>query len=116
MGSSWCDVPLIGRRWWKHLWQRCTRGFDDSDTWSLDYTCGKWLAPRLKRFKEVNIAHPHNMTPEQWDAIIDKMIYAMEKLGQGHWTWDYGADIKKTQARVDEGLALLGKHFQALWW
>ena len=31
----------------KRLYQRLTRGWDDSDTWSLDYTLYQWLLPIL---------------------------------------------------------------------
>ena len=38
--------------------QRRFRGFDDSETWSLDYTFIKWFYPRLKRFQEKLLKNP----------------------------------------------------------
>ena len=36
----------------KYFWQRRTRGWDDSDLYSLDYTIAKFVLPRLKVFAE----------------------------------------------------------------
>ena len=37
------------RRAVRHLYQRLTRGWDDSQTYSLDYSLGQIIAPRLSR-------------------------------------------------------------------
>lgn len=34
--------------------QRATRGFDDSEIWSLDHTICKFMIPRLERFIEID--------------------------------------------------------------
>lgn len=46
-------MNIFTKRFWKFLWQRWTRGFDDSETWSLDSTISYFILPRLKRFKEI---------------------------------------------------------------
>lgn len=45
----WC----LGGRELSFWWQRRTRGFDDSDLWSLDYTMCKFMAPRLRALQGV---------------------------------------------------------------
>ena len=44
---------IVSRRFWRHLYQRIIRGFDDGETWSLDYNIIKFTLPRLKRFREI---------------------------------------------------------------
>lgn len=108
------DFPLLGKRWRTHFIQRWRWGFDDSDTWSLNHTCAKWLAPRLRRFKDVNIGHPCFMTMKEWEGELDKMIYALEKTAEGHWEW--GDDWRDIDAKIEEGFILLGKYWGHLWW
>jgi hypothetical protein len=98
----------------KRWWQRRTRGWDDSDTWSLDYTIAKFALPRLIRFKELNNGYPGDFaTPEAWDEAIDKMIYSLQACIKHN----EGNDIDIADwPRVKEGLELFGKHFMALWW
>jgi len=98
--------------------QRRIRGWDDSDTWNLDGEIAKFTIVRLKRFKEVNNGFPgHDTTKEGWDEIIDKMIFALDKISKwddkdnGDSTWD-----KEDQEKINEGLELFGKYFRDLWW
>lgn len=62
----------------KFFWQRLTRGFDDSETWSLDYTFFKWLLPRLKRFREVVNGYPSEITYDEWMKELDQAIADLE--------------------------------------
>lgn len=110
------------------LFQRITRGWDDSDTWSLDYTIAKFALPRLKRFQELNNGWPDKdfMTFEKWNEAIDKMIWSFEQIcnnfdGLDMWDdtiskEDNYKKIKEFDDKVQEGLNLFGKYFRALWW
>lgn len=95
-------------------WQRRTRGFDDSETWSMDQTLSIHILPRLKRFKQVNNGTPYGLTEEQWNEILDKMIYSFEfasnedKYFYSHKQWEYD--------KFKEGIKLFAKYFSALWW
>lgn len=95
----------------KHWWQRATRGFDDSETWCLSTTTAEFLLPRLRRFKEVNNGHPHSLTEEEWDGILDEMIWSLEALIADEKWEDFELWI-----RVNAGLALIGKWWRDLWW
>lgn len=109
---------FLTKRYWRHWWQRRVRGWDNSDTWSLDWTMAKFILPRLKLFKEVNNGHPSELTEEEWDATIDKMIFAMAAVADGSWNY-HDEDIEETRAhwdKVQEGLELFGKYFRDLWW
>ena len=82
--------------------QRLTRGFDDTEMWSLDCTIAEFIAPRLKVFleKAKQIGdHPGNITSQEWQCILEQMIE------------DSDANWKK----VDKALSLLHKWFFKLW-
>ena len=97
----------------RFLWQRITRGWDDSETWSLDQPLAKLIAPRLRRFSELRGGHPHGMTDEEWDATIMKMVDAFEwYASEDRWGPKEFENIKKHQ----EGIELFAKHYAGLWW
>jgi hypothetical protein len=98
----------------KLLYQRVTRGWDDSVTWSLDIHLAGLILPRLKRFRELNVhGYPNGFTPESWHATLDKMIFAFE------YTIDedrmFGKFDEAEYERAKEGLRLFGEYFHALW-
>lgn len=73
--------PTMIKRKIKYFFQRRFRGFDDSETWALDWTFYEWLYPRLKRFQEVNCCYPHNYKSfEKWDNELKKRIEQLHKL------------------------------------
>lgn len=103
------------------LWQKITRGFSDDETWALDNTIAKFTLPRIKRLRELEIGHPGCYTKEQWDGMVDRMIYAMEaviKDGKGELYSDCREpeDYRKIDRKVQEGLVLFGRNFRGLWW
>lgn len=102
------------RRSFRFLRQRWVRGWDDSETWNLDVSFARLILPRLQRFKEVSIAYPMDLTPEQWDAVLDKMIYSFQHYAN---TWEESFDeTPENLARVQEGLDLFAKWYPQLGW
>jgi hypothetical protein len=63
----------------KFLKQRIIRGWDDSETWSLDFTVAKFMLPRLIRFKELKCGYPCNLTKEEWDKILDEILIMVKE-------------------------------------
>jgi hypothetical protein len=51
-------------------------GFDYADTWSLDISLAKWILPRLRYFKANLHSHPADLSFEEWQGILDDIIYA----------------------------------------
>jgi len=96
--------------------QRAERGWDDRETWSLDYTVAKFMLPRLQRFREVKAGHPAGMTMEEWQEILGKIEFALtctiKDLDDDNGVIVPQEDHEKWQ----EGNELLGKWFNALWW
>ena len=51
------------------------------ELYDLDVTIARFILPRLMLFKEHCERTPSlNMTREEWDGILDKMIYAFERI------------------------------------
>jgi hypothetical protein len=90
--------------------QRLERGFDDSETWNFYITISKFILPRLKVFKETTIAHPPELTSDQWNIILDKMIRTFEIAADS----DFMEEDESEEFR--EGFNLFSEYFFALWW
>lgn len=103
--------------WFRYLWQRITRGWDNRELWNLDTTIAKFALPRLIEFRETGAeyGHPCDLTHEEWLEIIDKIIYAMRSRVE-----DLEPDAlslyQEYAERVQEGFELFGKWFGDLWW
>ncbi len=69
----------FGKRARRFAWQRLTRGWDDSELWSMDHSLAVVILPRLKEFRKKHGGYPGSLeTMEEWDAILDKMIAGFE--------------------------------------
>lgn len=105
-------IPKTDKRQASWTKQRKERGFDDTETWNLDYVAAAFILPRLKRFREVNIGFPGELTFKEFCAIIDEMIAAFEIIVRAdEITW-----TKKTSQQVNRGLKHFAKYFRDLWW
>ena len=102
------------KRGLKHFGQRLSRGWDDSDTWNLERVIAAFIIPRLEKFREVTIAHPIDLTPEQWDEVLGKMIfsfrYTLTRFDEG-WV-----DEPEMHEKYKEGMRLFAEYFDGLWW
>lgn len=102
----------------RHKWYRqCKKfGFDDRDTWSLFTTISVFVLPRLKRFRSVAAGYPSDLTQEEWNGLLDKMIFAMDFLANEDEI-NLKRDVPIEEYRkVQEGCELFGKWFRDLWW
>ena len=76
-------VNFIKPRTWintfKWLFQRLYRGFDDRQTWSLDWSLYVWLLPRLKRFKELNNGY-NDLKYESFEEYQNELQKRIEQL------------------------------------
>ena len=99
--------------------QKITKGYSYYDLLSLDCTIADFILPRLKAYKEQNIGHPSCLSEEGWNVVLDKMIYSFEACSSKEafsYKFDYsGTEYSEHRKRVEEGLKLFGKYFEALW-
>ena len=98
------SISVKDKRYPKWCEQRTERGWDDSDTWDLDKTIAKFTYPRLKRFIEVNHGYPADFTEKKWKDILDKILHAIDISRKDN-----------LDGEAKEGLELLGKYFNDLW-
>lgn len=84
-------------------------GFPDSDVWNLDHSIAKYTLPRLKRLKEIQLGRPGDLSMDEWNSIIDKMIASFSRIVDGY-AYEYEDDKE-----VAEGLDLFRKYYFYLW-
>lgn len=119
------DAHISPGRRNKYQTQRKTRGWDDSETWNLDLTITRFILPRLRRFEEITIGYPSEITPQEWHILLKKMIVAFEELEN---RWDFHTQGESTRNDKDhiqysnkekviqEGLEIFAKYYCYLWW
>lgn len=96
------------------LYQTLTRGWNDSELWSLDYSLSKLILPRLKRFRKVTGSYPTDLNSlDEWREELDKMIYSFSFLASEK-RWD--CYDEKVWNQVQEGLELFSRRYTNLWW
>lgn len=100
----------------KFLYQRLTRGFDDSETWDLDNTFRKWIVPRLKRLKEIQNGYPPQLTEEKWDEIIDKIIEGFDVELNPLDKYINREDYLEAERKHNEAAELFSLYLRNLWW
>lgn len=108
---------IFNKGTYKRLWQRITRGWDDSDTWSLDYTMSKFILPRMKRLKWFIQNHdmggyPSGISYEEWIMILNRIIWSLEF----HLYDNNKSCSQEDWDRHQEGIELLGKWYGNFWW
>lgn len=86
-------------------------GFNYEDCWGLDHAIACFVLPRLVHFKKVKQSYPSGITYEEWDEILDKMIYAFKEIVKENANFMIGENRK----RVEEGIELFAKYFFSLW-
>jgi len=90
--------------------QRLSRGFDDSETWSLRDTIAKFIIPRLERYLEVSENYVNN-TKETEE--ITQFLTAMKLIARNNGIAIYD-DAEEKQ--IKQGLKKFTKIFMGLWW
>ena len=98
----------------KFFYQRLTRGWDDSETWSLSYIVAEFMLPRLERFRDIKAGCPSDMSKEQWDKILTEMTFFLTAIkNEGEGKADYSDEFQK---RYEHARKCFGKYFDNLWW
>jgi hypothetical protein len=144
------DIKLF----FKSKYQLLRYGFEFRDTWSLDYSCAKWLVPRLKHLRDnlhstpikpdgkMTETGPEAYTIEEWQKILDEMIFGFEfvlnkdkyldecypadfdfdfktdEKGYIKWNDNRKPDFTKyneLSKKAEEGRVLFARNFESLW-
>jgi hypothetical protein len=91
--------------------ERALQGFTNEDTWNIDNWFLEIMPRMLQKFKKETNGFPGSMTSEEWDTILERMIYCFSEIKGTFTLVDENSDKLK-----DEGLELFRKHFWKLWW
>jgi hypothetical protein len=93
--------------------QRIKRGFDNSETWSLDSTIARFIVPRIQVFREVTCGVPaHLENASQWDDILAAIQKSFEMtIDDCALVW-----TRKEEREYRKGMRLFSKYFTWLWW
>ena len=114
--------------------QKISVRIDPHDTWSMDHTLAHIVLPMLVQLKATQHGHPADLTEQEWDEILDKMIWAFEQKCRDDWEgdfygyeddaterfglkllWDDHEGSKAHQERMTNGFRLFGKYYENLW-
>ncbi len=93
--------------------QRETLGFDDTETWNLDYAIIGFIQPRLKRFIEIApilwSSDPYHEKALKEIQEIDKIFTRCVEDDEYEFSAKYDKDKKRAWK-------LLAKNINYLWW
>jgi len=104
--------------WAKNLFLRLKYKAGCCDIYSLDYYLARKIIGPLKEFRRnMGKSYPSDLTPEEWEKIVDEMIWAFEYFLDGEGLDDDFCfpQIKKDYKREQKGFELFGKYFHNLW-
>ena len=116
--------------------KKLAKAIDIEELYDLDITIARFILPRLMAYKKHCERTPRlTMSREEWDAILDKMIYAFERIAchteedtpeykayiKAIWNNEEDlADLKRAAKAslkpISEGLSLYHKYYRNLWW
>lgn len=99
---------------------------DRKELYNLDHTIIEWLVPRLKAFKERTTGYPGDVTEEEWDNILDKIIAGLTAY-KAERPWDENLSkqenldqdkvfYKQQDSYFKEAMGLLTEYFGSLWY
>jgi hypothetical protein len=98
------------KTWNESKRQRLTRGFDDSETWSLDATIAKFIVPRLERFIEIY----KDFVDDSENHYVPKMEQALEAFKM--YTDDTDLFNEENYNKMMAGVKAFAEIFPELWW
>lgn len=86
------------------------------DCWNANHTIAVIAYPLLKRFRQREAGHPVGVTQEEWNGILDQMIWSMKMVVEERDCCGSVAEMKRFYKKLQKGFELFGKHFQGLWY
>lgn len=114
--DTWCPNDKRQPEWDK---EQETYGFDNRETWALEYSFYCWLYERLKMFLDVNCVdltfHKFEYDGEllTQEECINRMIYGCEVYFLEEDCWDRSTEDQKAIEDVAKIWALV---LPAMWW
>ena len=89
-------------------------GFVPAECWNLDTTFAMYIYSHLCYFRDnCNYGYPGNLSKEQWDNILNKMIEGFRLLITRK---EDDIPSKTKEKKIKYGIRLFAKYFSALWY
>lgn len=127
--------PFRKFKWWlkdaywkvRYGFQRMFNGYDDVDTFEIFYKFVDRYSKILTEYRKHHIGYCGEMTEEEWDAIIDEMIYHLKYMDEetvidelerdvpDEWTVSSRTVSEVLDKHKDEFFKLFSKYFFHLW-
>lgn len=111
------------RHWKSNLiaaWMRARKGYDRNSIWNFQYWHSKKMVQMLTELRDNKHTHPCDMTPEEWDEILNEIIAGfqatidMEELIYVDRT-RHDAEYEPLLAIFNHGMDLMKEHYFSLW-
>lgn len=125
----WRIKHWVRDTYWKvhYGFERMFKGYDSVDTFETFAKFIERYEKVLTKYKEYNISHPCGMTEEEWDNIIDEMIYHLHYMDENNideelskhvpedWypSWKTSSEIM--EKHKNEFFKLFSEYFYNLW-
>ena len=68
----------------KWAFQRMFRGYDDCETWELYHNFTTRYKKILSQYRKEHYGYPTDLTEEQWDGIVDRMIHCLDMMDEDY--------------------------------
>lgn len=89
-------------------------GFVPAECWNLDTTFAMYIYSHLCYFRDnCNYGYPGNLSEEQWNNILNKMIEGFRLLITRE---ENDIPSKTKEKKIKYGIRLFAKYFSALWY
>lgn len=110
--------------------QRKNQGYRNEDVWNIYYWFLNIMPKMLKDFNKSRVGYPHDLSNDEWDNIIKRMIFCFEEANEDTCSqineYNFDTDTEKWFKRENEigeyqnhmkneGLELFSKYFWNLW-
>lgn len=105
--------------------QRAKKGYCDLDVWNINDFIETTLVKMLKEFIKENNGYPPELTPNEWDNILNRMIFLLTEMNEetcskqiklGDSSKKYLEVARYRDKCKNEFYNLLKKWHWALWW
>lgn len=96
----------------RYAWQRAWRGYDDTQWWGMDYSFISLYESLLTELKTNLHGHPVNLTPEEWEDILNTMVELLKEMKDEDSLID---NYEHEEEIKDEFFRLFSLHFYDLW-
>ena len=110
-----------------YCFQRMFKGYDAVDTFELFAKFAERYENILKEYKANHYGYPADMTLEEWEAVIDKMIYHLHYMNENNVEKELKKNVpedwhpssltvyKIMEQHKNEFFVLFSKYFYNLW-